>query len=318
MKTDFIQIASYASKAPSGHNTQPWKFHITDSTITVLPNLDVALPVVDRNNRELFISLGCAVENLCIAASYFGYTTHIIECSIEAIILELTKNALTIEESLFHQIEKRQTNRNIYNGNKISDGILQQLQSIPKENGIQFYFTEINTPFANTITQYIMKGNEIQMADIAFKNELLSWMRFNKKQVEATHNGLSYLVFGNPPLPRILARPIVSLFLKPNAQNKSDRKKIDSSSHFVVCATQRDTIEEWINLGRTLQRFLLKVTEIGISYAFLNQPCEVAALAFDLREKLPVNKEHPTLIMRIGYAKQIPYSPRKKIETLLV
>lgn len=318
MKTDFIQIASYASKAPSGHNTQPWKFHITDSTITILPNLDVALPVVDRNNRELFISLGCAVENLCIAASYFGYTTHIIECSIEAIILELTKNALTIEDSLFHQIEKRQTNRNIYNGNKISDGILQQLQSIPKENGIQFYFTEINTPFANTITQYIMKGNEIQMADIAFKNELLSWMRFNKKQVEATHNGLSYLVFGNPPLPRILARPIVSLFLKPNAQNKSDRKKIDSSSHFVVCATQRDTIEEWINLGRTLQRFLLKVTEIGISYAFLNQPCEVAALAFDLREKLPVNKEHPTLIMRIGYAKQIPYSPRKKIETLLV
>lgn len=318
MKTDFIQIASYASKAPSGHNTQPWKFHITDSTITVLPNLDVALPVVDRNNRELFISLGCAVENLCIAASYFGYTTHIIECSIEVIILELTKNALTIEDSLFHQIEKRQTNRNIYNGNKISDGILQQLQSIPKENGIQFYFTEINTPFANTITQYIMKGNEIQMADIAFKNELLSWMRFNKKQVEATHNGLSYLVFGNPPLPRILARPIVSLFLKPNAQNKSDRKKIDSSSHFVVCATQRDTIEEWINLGRTLQRFLLKVTEIGISYAFLNQPCEVAALAFDLREKLPVNKEHPTLIMRIGYAKQIPYSPRKKIETILV
>ena len=318
MKTDFIQIASYASKAPSGHNTQPWKFHITDGTITVLPNLEVALPVVDRNNRELFISLGCAVENLCIAASYFGYTTHIIECSIEAIILELTKNALTIEDSLFHQIEKRQTNRNIYNGNKISDGILQQLQSIPKENGIQFYFTEINTPFANTITQYIMKGNEIQMADIAFKNELLSWMRFNKKQVEATHNGLSYLVFGNPPLPRILARPIVSLFLKPNAQNKSDRKKIDSSSHFVVCATQRDTIEEWINLGRTLQRFLLKVTEIGISYAFLNQPCEVAVLAFDLREKLPVNKEHPTLIMRIGYAKQIPYSPRKKIETLLV
>ena len=318
MKTDFIQIASYASKAPSGHNTQPWKFHITDSTITVLPNLDVTLPVVDRNNRELFISLGCAIENLCIAASYFGYTTHIIECSIKAIILELTKNDLTIEDSLFHQIEKRQTNRNIYNGNKISDGILQQLQSIPKENGIQFYFTEINTPFANTITQYIMKGNEIQMADIAFKNELLSWMRFNKKQVEATHNGLSYLVFGNPPLPRILARPIVSLFLKPNAQNKSDRKKIDSSSHFVVCTTKQDTIEEWINLGRTLQRFLLKVTEIGISYAFLNQPCEVAALAFDLREKLPVNKEHPTLIMRIGYAKQIPYSPRKKIETLLV
>lgn len=318
MKTDFIQIASYASKAPSGHNTQPWKFHITDDTITIVPNLEVALPVVDGNNRELFISLGCAVENLCIAASYFGYTTHIIESSIEAIILKLTKNDLTIEDSLFHQIEKRQTNRNIYNGNKMSNEILQQLQSIPKENGVQFYFTEIGTPFADTITKYIMKGNEIQMADIAFKNELLSWMRFNKKQVEATHNGLSYLVFENPPLPEILARPIVSLFLKPNVQNKSDRKKIDSSSHFVVYTTQQDTFKEWINLGRTLQRILLKATEIGISYAFLNQPCEVSALASDLQKKLPVNKEYPILIMRIGYAKQIPYSPRKEIKTLLI
>lgn len=318
MKTDFIQIASYASKAPSGHNTQPWKFHITDDTITVVPNFEVALPVVDGNNRELFISLGCAVENLCIAASYFGYTTHIKECSIEAIILELTKNNLSTKDLLFHQIEKRQTNRTIYNGNKISDGILQQLQSVPKENGVQFYFTEIGTPLADTITGYIMKGNEIQMADIAFKNELLSWMRFNKKQVEATHDGLSYLVFGNPSLPGILARPIVSLFLNPKVQNKSDRKKIDSSSHFVVCTTQQDTIKEWINLGRTLQRILLKATEIGISYAFLNQPCEVAALASDLQEKLPLNKEYPTLIMRIGYANPIPYSPRKEIETLLI
>ena len=91
MNTDFIQIASYASKAPSGHNTQPWKFHIADNTITVIPNFEVALPVVDGNNRELFISLGCAVENLCIAANHFGYTTQIVEYSIKGIILELQR-----------------------------------------------------------------------------------------------------------------------------------------------------------------------------------------------------------------------------------
>ena len=214
MNTDFIQIASYASKAPSGHNTQPWKFHITDNTITVIPNFEVALPVVDGNNRELFISLGCAVENVCIAANHFGYTTQIAQCSIKGIILELTKNDLTIENPLFHQIEKRQTNRSVYNGNKVSDEMLQQLQSIQKEEAVQFYFAEMGTPFADTITKYILKGNEIQMNDVAFKNELLSWMRFNKKQVATTQNGLSYLVFGNPSLPGIFARPIVRLFLK--------------------------------------------------------------------------------------------------------
>lgn len=317
MNTDFIQIARYASKAPSGHNTQPWKFHVAEAAITIIPDLEAALPVVDGNNRELFISLGCAAENLCMAAGYFGYTAHITECSIKGIIVKLSKNELAVKDPLFHQIEKRQTNRSIYNGHQISDEILDRLQSVRKENGVQFYFTEIGTPLADTITRYIMKGNEIQMKDIAFKNELLSWMRFNKKQVEATHNGLSYLVFGNPPLPRILARPIVSLFLRPKVQNKSDRRKTDSSSHFVVCTTQQDTIKEWIALGQTLQRFLLKATESGISYAFLNQPCEVKALAADLREKLPVNKEYPTLIMRIGYAKPTPYSPRKEIEIMI-
>lgn len=289
MNTNFIQIASYASKAPSGHNTQPWKFHIADNTITVIPNFEVALPVVDGNNRELFISLGCAVENLCIAANHFGYTTQIVEYSIKGIILELTKNDLMVENPLFHQIEKRQTNRSVYNGNKVSNEMLQQLQSIQKEDAVQFYFAEIGTPFADTIIKYILKGNEIQMNDAAFKNELLSWIRFNKKQVAETQSGLSYLVFGNPPLPGIFARPIVRLFLKSNMQNKSDRKKIGSSSHFVIYTTQNNTIEEWLNLGRSLQRFLLKTSEIGISYAFLNQPCEVTTLSIALRKELPIN-----------------------------
>lgn len=318
MNTDYIQIASYASKAPSGHNTQPWKFHIAANTITIIPNLEVALPVVDSDNRELFISLGCAVENLLISASHFGYTAYIIECNKQGITAELTKTEAMIEDALFSQIEKRQTNRSIFNGKKISDEVLKQIQTIRKEDSVQFYFAEMGTPFANIITEYIMKGNEIQMNDALFKKELLSWMRFNRKQVEATLDGLCYQVFGNPPLPTILARPIVSQFLKPKVQNKSDKKKIETSSHFVICTTQKNTVEEWINLGRTLQRFLLNITEMEISYAFLNQPCEVTKLVLILQKELPNSREYPTLIIRIGYANPVPYSPRKKIESLLV
>ena len=100
-----------------------------------------------------------------------------------------------------------------------------------------------------------MKGNEIQMNDVTFKNELLSWMRFNNRQVESTHDGLSYLVFGNPPLPKRLARPIVSLFLKPDIQNKSDRKKIVSSSHFVVCTYCRIRFKSVLTLDELCNAF---------------------------------------------------------------
>lgn len=318
MNNDFLQIVRLASKAPSGHNTQPWRFHISDNEITILPNYEVALPVVDPDNRELFISLGCAVENLFIASNHLGYKAQITSCCPEGITVSLIREADIEDNSLFAQIEKRQTNRCIYNGEHISEETLGQIRSLHKEAQVQFYIFEKESAIAQTIKGYIREGNKIQMNDKPFKTELLSWMRFNPKQVETTQDGLSYQVFGSPALPQSIAKPIVSMFLKPNLQNKSDMKKIDSSSHFVLFTTCTNTFGEWFNSGRTLQRFLLKLTEEGISCAFMNQPCEVGALASGLQKVLPIDNQCPTILLRIGYAEPAPYSPRKEIERILI
>ena len=69
----FTELIEYALKAPSGHNTQPWRFRLTSKSIDIYPDFSRSLSVVDGNNRELYISLGTATENLCIAARHFGY-----------------------------------------------------------------------------------------------------------------------------------------------------------------------------------------------------------------------------------------------------
>ncbi|MFV0545911.1 MAG: Acg family FMN-binding oxidoreductase [Bacteroides sp.] len=318
MNADFIKIIEYASKAPSGHNTQPWKFHIDCESITVMPDWSVALPVVDGSHRELVISLGCAIENLFIAANHLGYAAHITTCRLEGIVVGLTRSDALVEDALFDQIERRQTNRGLYNGDRVTDEQLKELRSVRQGYRVHFHFAEVGTPLANTMVHYIMKGNEIQMNHADFKNELLSWIRFNKGEVERLRNGLSYATFGSPSLPRVLAKPIVRLFLQSHIQNRSDKKKIDRSSHLVVCTTRHDTMEEWVVLGRNLQRFLLKATEMGLACAFLNQPCEVTTLAAALQKALPLHGEYPTLILRIGYAKPLPYSPRKEVGSLLI
>ena len=75
LQNDFHAMVEYASKAPSGHNTQPWFFTLGADAITITPDFSKRLPVVDPDDRELFISLGCAAENLRIAASHYGYAT---------------------------------------------------------------------------------------------------------------------------------------------------------------------------------------------------------------------------------------------------
>lgn len=315
--SDFTEMVRYASKAPSGHNTQPWKFKFSGDTITILPNLADALPVVDGSHRELFISLGCATENLCIAATHFGYRTEIVSHRKQGIVVALKKSNDIQKNPLFQQIEKRQTNRSVYYNRKIPKDTLDIISNIPLEQNIHFHFMEIGNLLADTLTQYIAKGNEAQMSDKAFKRELMDWIRFNKKQINEKKDGLTYQALGVPSMPGFLSKPVASMFLKPGKQNKTDLQKINSSSHFLLITTENNTPEEWIDLGRTLERFLLTTTGLGIANAYMNQPCEVEPLAKEIQQSFPINHEFSTLIIRVGYANPMPYSPRKGVESII-
>jgi len=62
----------YAILAPSSHNTQPWEFRVEGDRIDVFLDCDGWLKVADDDQRQLHISVGCALENLLVAAEHFG------------------------------------------------------------------------------------------------------------------------------------------------------------------------------------------------------------------------------------------------------
>jgi hypothetical protein len=66
-------LVYYATLAANGHNTQPWKFAIREDAIEIHPDYSRSLPVVDPHDPALWISLGCALENLMVAARAYGY-----------------------------------------------------------------------------------------------------------------------------------------------------------------------------------------------------------------------------------------------------
>ena len=67
--TDYQFMIEYATKAPSGHNTQPWLFKIGESEIDIYPNFAKSLPTVDADNRELFVSLKIRMRTLALLCS---------------------------------------------------------------------------------------------------------------------------------------------------------------------------------------------------------------------------------------------------------
>ena len=315
---DFEFLVAQAVKAPSGHNTQPWRFRQNESAVEVYPDFDRRLPVVDPDDRELFVSLGCATENLCLAAQNIGYESSVAVGDTGVIAVALTEGADVKSNPLFEQIDLRQTNRSIYTGEEIALDALRKLQSVCSEKGISIHYYARQTKQFNDIEQYVLQGNTRQMQNESFKAELKSWMRFNKKHQDQTLDGLSYAVFGAPNVPRWMAEPIMSMAINTKTQNRADREKIDSASHLVLFTTRENSRREWVDLGRTLQRFLLTATELGISHAYLNQPNEEAEIVAEMAKTLDLDGEYPTVLLRVGYGEQQAYSKRRPIGDIIV
>ena len=310
---NFEFLVAQAVKAPSGHNTQPWKFRQNGSVVEIHPDFDRRLPVVDPDDRELFVSLGCAAENLCLAAQNIGYESSVAVGDTGVIAVALAEGADVKSSPLFEQIDLRQTNRSIYTGEEIALDALKRLQAIRSEDGVSVHYYARQTKQFNDIEQCVLQGNTRQMQNESFKAELKSWMRFNKKHQDQTLDGLSYAVFGAPNVPCWIAEPIMSMAINTRTQNKADREKIDSASHLVLFTTRENSRREWVNLGRTLQCFLLTATELGIAHAYLNQPNEQPEIAAEMAKTLDLDGEYPTVLLRVGYGEQQAYSKRRSV-----
>ena len=77
MPAQMRELVRYATLAANGHNTQPWKFAIRENAIEIHPDYTRRLPAVDPHDRELWISLGCALENLLQASRAIGYAPEV-------------------------------------------------------------------------------------------------------------------------------------------------------------------------------------------------------------------------------------------------
>ena len=65
-------LVGYAVLAPSGHNTQPWYFVLSDDHIDIVADMSRTLKTVDPLDRELTISCAAAAETLLAAAKAFA------------------------------------------------------------------------------------------------------------------------------------------------------------------------------------------------------------------------------------------------------
>lgn len=311
------KLVRYATLAPSSHNTQCWRFTVSGDSIRVIPDLSRRLPMVDPDDHHLFVSLGCAAQNLIEAAGAAGFRAQVDPASLSesglAIALEPSR---ALSTPSFDAITARQCTRATYDGRPIGNKDLEQLVDAGRGRGVEVLL--LTDPIdIERVLQFVTEGNTAQLSDPVFRRELKRWIRFNKTEAVRRGDGLLGQAMGNPPVPSALGRALFGLLVRPGAENDRVAGHIRSSSGIAVFVSRSDDHAHWIQAGRCYQRFALLATSLGIRNAFVNQAVEVADVRRRFADSLGLVERRPDLVVRFGRGPLMPRSLRRPLEAVI-
>lgn len=310
-------LLNYAVLAPSGHNTQPWLFKLVDDAIELYTDLTRALPVADRDNRELIISCGAALFHLKIAINYFGYQD-IVEIFPEdrkpdllaRIEIGNQRSVLEREKSLFHAILQRRTNRLPF-----ADKQLEHFLELELRLAASSLYTQLQIIpdcLRPTITNLIAQGDRVQLANPLFRQELAQWIRSGNSR---HHDGIPVYAQGIDERFDALT-PLISLAIRSfdlgKSQSAQDQKLAAQAPALVLLTSRHDTPYDWLATGEALAHLLLRARVDNVWASFFNQPIQIPQLRSQLKALFPEHG-YPQILLRLGYGRDIKPTPRRSV-----
>lgn len=319
----FIEkVVSFGILAGNSHNTQPWLFVAdeTNKTLEVFVNKESILAVSDVDERQAVMSVGCAIENIEIAANSYGFIMHMqIETqkrdSNLLAVLHFEKDNIT-HTKLRDAILTRRVNRSKCISEKtIPAHVMEEFCSVSNA-AVDIHFIS-ETGAKNTIADLQEQADRFVLGNEAFRKELGDWLLPNNTE---SFIGMPGNTFGLRDEQSVK----ISDQLKEGKLDYdlasgvavSDRERI-RTCQFVCVVAADDTREGWVHVGRTWQRLALIAETHGISVAVSAALIEVVLLNRILKDTINAQKK-PLLLSTFGYAsEETPHSPRMSASEVL-
>ena len=128
-------LIATAGRAPSVHNTQPWRFRVRETGLDVYADRGRRLRAIDPDGREMLISCGAAVFGLRLGIRQLGYlaTAELLPDPGHPSLLARVRLGrpapLTAEEwDMLAAVPHRHTHRGPFSPDPVPPGLIPRLQ----------------------------------------------------------------------------------------------------------------------------------------------------------------------------------------------
>ena len=311
-------LLNYAVLAPSGPNTQPWKFSIRDQEISLIADFSRSMPSLDPSDRTLYISHGCVLANLLLAAEHFGFA-YDVKCLPDGIsgertaAVQLSRKAANRKlPDLFGEITRRHTNRKSFETRAIEGEKLQKLKDCVNRDGFRL---DILTSDEDKVgmAELLARAQKMQLGNKAFRKELASWIRPNNSDAK---DGLPGYSFGYSDFESFFGSFIFGAFDMSSSRARVETANMKTSPAVAVLSTESDDKLTWIKTGVIFEILFLMATQMEVRFDLFSQPTALPELRQEMAQIL--NAKYPQILIRMGYAEPSKHTPRRPAEEVLI
>jgi len=305
-----------AAFAPSVHNTQPWRFRLTDNSMELRADPTRQLAALDPTRRQLLISCGCALFNARVALAGAGGRVAVqrlpepTDPELLARLVIEPGDAGSPIAALQAAIERRQTNRRRFSSDRVPAELVEEMGAAAEAEGAGLF--EISQPEHRIATAVLsQQADAEQNASPAYRAELRAWTSDDPSRRDGVPASA---------VPRTGAGAGDDIPIRDFDTGGTGWLPIETRSSMHQCllllSTPDDSPLGWLRAGEALERIWLTATDRGYVLSLLTQVVEVPRTREQLRAELGLTG-HPLVLLRIGLAPKTPAAQRRPLTELI-
>jgi nitroreductase len=323
-----------ALRAPSVHNTQPWRWRITPGSIELHADGDRHLAATDPDRRDLLLSCGAALHHLQVALAALDLPVRVHRlpepedldhlATIEILPsstgpTDSADSADRADAALAGSIDRRRTERRRLSHRPVPAGHLAALGEQAARLGARL------VPVTDPALRHLLLAALAQAAHDqddtpGYEAELRTWTR----RYAGAHDGIPAANVSDAPVGLIGVSPLRRF---PHATLTQPRQQpghgpADDAAELLVITTPGDDLLDRLRAGEATSAVLLAATGLGLACTPLSQALEVDTSRQAVQIEVLHVPDQPQLILRIGWpadgAADLPATPRRALHSVLL
>lgn len=304
-----------AVRAPSIHNTQPWRWRIGRGSLHLYADERRWLPATDPDERDLLLSCGAALHHARVALASLGWSgpVHRLPDPADRMLLatiELSEHEPSPEElALAEAIPSRRSSRQAYASSAVPSSLLTELAALAYREGARL--DHVVEPYERAVlSRAIEEADQAQRANAAYASELYRWSGRSRFAVDG-------VPAANAPTAAGYGDVRLRAFESPDPHRAVNAA---GAGELLVLNTATDDATARLRAGEATSAVLLAATGQGLLSCPLTQPLEIVP-ARQVVQEINGAGMAPQMVIRVGWpapgTRPLPATPRRPVEDVL-